>query len=81
MLFQPNISTIYNLNNTYGDEDGIRKNKQGLFIGIQINTFLVSKIYVTPLAPFDPISDPTSIRQRWKTWKRQDVFNSFEYKR
>ncbi len=29
------------------------------------------KIEVTPLAPFDPISDPTSISQRWKTWKRR----------
>ncbi len=29
------------------------------------------KIEVTPLAPFDPISDPTSISQRWKTWERR----------
>ena len=29
------------------------------------------KVDVTPLAPFDPVSDPaTSISQRWKTWKR-----------
>ncbi|CAB4031131.1 Hypothetical predicted protein [Paramuricea clavata] len=27
------------------------------------------KVDVTPLAPFDPVSDPaTSISQRWKTW-------------
>ena len=31
----------------------------------------VSKINVTPLLPFDPISDPTSLSQRWKTWKRR----------
>ena len=24
-----------------------------------------------PLAPFDPLSDPTSLGQRWKTWKRR----------
>jgi hypothetical protein len=29
------------------------------------------KVDVTPLAPFDPVSDPTSISQRWKTWKRR----------
>ena len=29
------------------------------------------KINVTPLLPFDPISDPTSLSQRWKTWKRR----------
>ena len=23
-----------------------------------------------PLAPFDPLSDPTSLGQRWQTWKR-----------
>ena len=28
-----------------------------------------SKIDVTPLSPFDPISDPISTSQRWKTWK------------
>ena len=31
----------------------------------------VGKINVTPLLPLDPISDPTSLSQRWKTWKRR----------
>ena len=26
---------------------------------------------LTPLSPFDPLSDPTSLGQRWKTWKRR----------
>ncbi|CAB4045688.1 Hypothetical predicted protein, partial [Paramuricea clavata] len=29
------------------------------------------KVDVSPLAPFDPVSDPTSISQRWKSWKRR----------
>lgn len=29
------------------------------------------RIDITPLLQFDPISDPTSISQRWKTWKRR----------
>ena len=29
-----------------------------------------AKIEVPPLIPFDPISEPTSVSQRWKAWKR-----------
>ena len=25
---------------------------------------------ITPLPPFDPVGDPTSLSQRWKTWKK-----------
>ena len=28
------------------------------------------RIDLTPMAPFDPLSDPSSLGQRWKTWKR-----------
>ena len=27
------------------------------------------RIDLTPMAPFDPLSDPSSLSQRWKTWK------------
>ena len=30
-----------------------------------------AKIEVPPLIPFDPISEPTSVSQRWKAWKRR----------
>ena len=30
-----------------------------------------SRIEVSPLAPFDPVSDPTSLGPRWKAWKRR----------
>ncbi|CAB3998121.1 uncharacterized protein K02A2.6-like, partial [Paramuricea clavata] len=29
------------------------------------------RINVAPMAPFDPMSDPNSLSQRWKTWKRR----------
>ena len=29
------------------------------------------RIDLTPMAPFDPLSDPSSLSQRWKTWKRR----------
>ena len=29
------------------------------------------RLDLMPIAPFDPLSDPTSIGQRWKTWKRR----------
>ena len=29
------------------------------------------KIDVSPLTPFDPISEPTSLSHRWKVWKRR----------
>ena len=32
---------------------------------------MAAKIEVHPLQPFDPVTDPTSIDQRWKTWKRR----------
>lgn len=32
---------------------------------------MAAKIEVHPLMPFDPVSDPTSIGQRWKIWKRR----------
>ena len=32
---------------------------------------MVSKIDLPPLQAFDPVSDPTSLSQRWKTWKRR----------
>ena len=32
---------------------------------------MAAKIEVHPLPPFDPVSDPTSIGQRWKIWKRR----------
>ena len=32
---------------------------------------MAAKIEVHPLQPFDPVTDPTSIGQRWKTWKRR----------
>ena len=30
-----------------------------------------ARIYVSPLPPFDPVSDPTSVGQRWTQWKRR----------
>lgn len=30
-----------------------------------------AKIEVFPLIPFHPISEPTSVSQRWKAWKRR----------
>ena len=32
---------------------------------------MAAKIEVRPLQPFDPVTDPTSIGQHWKTWKRR----------
>ena len=32
---------------------------------------MATRLDVTPLPPFDPVSDPTSLSQRWKTWKRR----------
>jgi len=32
---------------------------------------MAGKIEMHPLQPFDPVSDPTSIGQRWKIWKRR----------
>ena len=32
---------------------------------------MAGKIKVHPLQPFDPVSDPTSIGQCWKIWKRR----------
>ena len=29
------------------------------------------RIDLSPMAPFDPLSDPSSISQRWRTWKRR----------
>ena len=31
----------------------------------------VGRIDLTPLVSFDPLSDPTSLGQRWKAWKRR----------
>ena len=31
----------------------------------------VARIEGPPLIPFDPISEPTSVSQRWKAWKRR----------
>ena len=30
-----------------------------------------ARIDVTPLPPFDPVSDPTSVGQHWTQWKRR----------
>ena len=36
---------------------------------------VAGRIDLTPLSVFDPISDPTSIGQRWKSWKRRfDIY-------
>ena len=32
---------------------------------------MAQRVEVTPLPPFDPLSDPSSLSQRWKTWKRR----------
>jgi hypothetical protein len=32
---------------------------------------MAHKVNVAPLPPFDPASDPSSLGQRWKTWKRR----------
>ena len=32
---------------------------------------MAARIEVHPLPLFDPVSDPTSISQRWKAWKRR----------
>ena len=29
------------------------------------------RIDLNPMTPFDPLSDPSSLSQRWKTWKRR----------
>ena len=29
------------------------------------------KIDLSSLTPFDPVNDPSSLSQRWKTWKRR----------
>ena len=31
---------------------------------------MVSKIDLSPLPPFDPLTDPSSLSQRWKAWKK-----------
>ena len=42
----------------------------------------LSKIDVTPLSPFDPISDPTLISQHWKIGKHHfETFGSVEHYR
>ena len=32
---------------------------------------MAAEIEVHPLTPFDPVSDPISIGQHWKRWKRR----------
>ena len=32
---------------------------------------MATKIDLTPLPPFDPLTEPSSISQRWKMWKRR----------
>ena len=32
---------------------------------------MAHKVNIAPLPPFDPAADPTSLSQRWKTWKRR----------
>ena len=32
---------------------------------------MAGRVEVTPLPPFDPVSDPSSLSQRWKSWKRR----------
>ena len=32
---------------------------------------MAGRLELTPLPPFDPISEPSSIAQRWKTWKHR----------
>ena len=32
---------------------------------------MASKVDLQPLQQFDPTSDPTSLSQRWKGWKRR----------
>ena len=32
---------------------------------------VAGKLDLPPLRPFDPVSDPTSLSQRWKSWKRR----------
>ena len=45
------------------------------YIGNEDNFLLLvgmaAKIEVYPLTPFDPVSNPTLIDQRWKIWKRR----------
>ena len=43
-----------------GDEDSVLSSMN-----------MAARIELHPLLPFDPISDPTSIGQRWKVWKRR----------
>ena len=31
---------------------------------------VAGKLDLSPLVPFDPISEPSSLSQRWKSWKR-----------
>ena len=49
------------MNITTGDED-LRAMAEGARVG---------RIDLTPLVSFDPLSDPTSLGQRWKAWKRR----------
>ena len=32
---------------------------------------MATRIELPPLPPFDPIGDPSSISQRWKSWKKR----------
>ena len=32
---------------------------------------VAGKLDLSPLVPFDPISEPSSLSQRWKSWKRR----------
>ena len=32
---------------------------------------MATRLDVNPLPPFDPVGDPTSLSQRWKSWKRR----------
>lgn len=32
---------------------------------------VAGKINLSPLAPFDPVSDPSLLSQWWKSWKRR----------
>ena len=45
-------------------------------------TIIATKIDLTPLPPFDPLTEPNSISQRWKSWKHlRDVLGRSEYNR
>ena len=45
-----------------GDED-----KQGNLVW----GLMAARVDLVPLPPFDPLTEPSSIAQRWKTWKRR----------